>query len=195
MKTRLGTTRQGKVYIAVSLVLLGGSLYSVGAHAKHKRDAPIYTLGSGVADPNQAGNIDQAVTQTQQLLSALQSVNYDPVQLPDYNLMTLPDAQFAESEDDRQSDVSSYVFPDATMPEQSAIACYTDIYARTNRSYYTGDTSTAAPSGYFIVAWKNGTVQKVPVADVRRMTKADGTGIDCFPGMTGYDPALPHWRQ
>ena len=61
-------------------------------------------------------------------------------------------------------------------------------------SVYTGDQSASTPSGYCIVAWKNGTVQKVSVADIREIPyAADGSGVPCFPGMTGYDPALPHF--
>ncbi|MCW3098498.1 MAG: hypothetical protein JWL77_4116, partial [Chthonomonadaceae bacterium] len=90
---------------------------------------------------------------------------------------------------------TSYCFPDTSVPEQSQIACFSDIYARQNRSYYTGDTASGAPSGYFIVAWKNGTIQKVPVSDVRELPTPDGGTVDCFPGMTGYNPALRRWSD
>lgn len=195
MRTRLGISLKGKAYLGLSFVVLSGSLYGAAAHAKHQAAPPIYTTGDGIPDAASVGNIDQAVQQTQHLLTALQAVNYDPTQLPDYSLMTLPDAQYAEDRASEPTDASSYCFPDASVPEQSQIACFTDVDARQNRSYYNGDTSSAAPSGYFLVAWKNGTVQKVPVSDVRRLPTADGSSVDCFPGMTGYDTSLALWRQ
>ncbi|MCW3099746.1 MAG: hypothetical protein JWL77_5364 [Chthonomonadaceae bacterium] len=193
MKTRFGSTRQGKVYILLSVLLLCVAGY--GASAKHKQDTtPIFTTSTDTADPNLNGNIDAAVTQTQQLLTALQAVNYDPTQLPDMNLAILPDASMSDDETFRNPDCLSYSFP--TEPELSQIACYSEIYARQNMSMYTGDQSTSAPSGFYIVAWKNGTVQKVAVADVREIPcAADGSGVPCFPGMTGYDPALPNFMK
>jgi hypothetical protein len=185
MKTRLGATRQGKMTLLLAVLLLAGSIYVVAAHAKHQGPTPIYTTSTNIPDPNVVGNINQAVQQTQQLVTALTVVNFDPSQLPDYTLLVLPDAQYAEDEPYQEANVASYVIPDGSIPEQNGIACYTGIYARQNTSYYAGDTSSSAPSGSFIVGWKNGTVQTIPVSQMRMMTDAAGEVIECFPGMAG----------
>lgn len=193
---RTGATKQRKVTLAILFVLLAGSIAAVTAHARHQAPPPIYTTGSDVPDPNRVGNIDQAMQQTQRLLTALKAVNFDPIELiksQDFDLMVLPDAKFAENEAERGTNSTSYCFPD--VPEQRQIACFTDIYARQNRSYYKGDTMTGAPSGFFIVAWKDGRVQAVPVNQVRELPTPDGGTVDCFPGMTGYNPALRRWSD
>jgi hypothetical protein len=193
MKTQFGKTKV-KIYLSCAFVLLTGSLVAVAAHAKHQAPMPIYTTSTDVRDPNQVGNIDAAVQHTQKLLTALKAANFNPVQLPDMNLAHLPDAAMSDDPLYLNPDCLSYCFP--TEPELSQIACYSEIYARQNMSVYTGDRSTSAPSGYYIVAWKNGTVQKVAVADIREIPcAADGSGVPCFPGQTGYDPALPHFLK
>lgn len=192
---RFGSTRSGKVYITIALTLLVTSSYGFYRHARAQGGLPVWTSGSDVQDPNAVGNIGQAMQQAQQLMTALQNANGDPTQVVVSNpsLLVLPDHQYAENTFERGDNVASFIFPDDQLPEQSQLVFYCDIYARQNTAIYTESSGQSSPSGYFILGWKDGTVQQVSVASARYVTRADGTRVVVFPGMNGYNATAPVW--
>ncbi len=182
-----------------AVVFFGWNLYRnrVPAGAVREGEVPIGRLAADVPDATKAGDPDAAMRQLQQLMDALRANNWDPMRVP-ASLRRLSDAKFSESSDERSTG-EAVAFPtqpsapqDGNAPEYERIAFYTGVYARFNRSYYQGDRSQSHPSGYYIVGWKDGRIEKVPTMKVRVFTSRNrraGAQLLCFPGMAEYDTA------
>lgn len=154
----------------------------------YHRSQPLYTTGSDVPDPARVGHPEFALAKGQAIYTAYRQAGGDVARIP-FSLCMLPDQKYAETAIDRNPQTTAWEFP--RMPEYKDVLCYTDLYARANRSYYRGDTAKAHPTGYFIVVWKSGKVEKVPVAALRMIATKQGL-ITAFPGMPGYATGQPH---
>ncbi len=162
-------------------------------------EVPLPGLAAKTIDATKTGDPEAGMRQLQQLMDALRANNWNPVKVP-RSLLTLPDGRFAENPAFR--DRPNIVFPSMPTPEKykkdqvpefEPIAFYTEVYARFNRSYYKGDRSQSQPTGYFIVGWKDGRIEKVPVMQVRTFVSRDARRDEtyCFPGMPEYAAAKP----
>lgn len=196
-----------RLWLALALGLLTIALLGWNLHRNHtqasdgavrKDEIPISRLAANVPDAAKAGDPDAAIRQLHQLLGALRAHNWDSLRVP-VSLQTLSDAKFAESPIDRNYE--HICFPNQPkmpekyhIPEFEQVAFFTNIYARYNRAYYKGDRSQSHPSGFVIVGWKDGRIEKVPIMQLRRFTSSnpDVPGeMVCYPGMAVYDTAKP----
>ncbi len=169
---------------ALAIGIGGGFLYR-----GHQNSLPLYTTGSDVPDAAQTGSVEQSIAKAKELLATYNRVNGDVGRIP-FPLMTLPDQHHAENPAHRANNVTAWCFPsdDALYKD---VAFYTDIYCRQNRSYYKGDKSKAKPSGFLIVVWKNGAIEKIP-AEKMRLISSGGQRLQGFPGLPGYETGEPH---
>ncbi len=168
------------------------------AGAVRADEVPLKGFEAKTLDATKTGDPDAAMQHLHQLMAALRANNWDanPKKVP-LALQTLPDAKFAENPADRNGEC---IFlpnqPDTPkdhyIPEFEPIAFYTRIYARYNRAYYKGDRSQSHPTGYVIVGWKDGRIEKIPVTQVRQFRSSNSSipgELDCYPGMAVYDTA------
>lgn len=173
---------------AASLLVLASGL---GGWRFVQENTPLYTTGADVPDAAQAGNPEAAMEHSRKLLAMLRDANWDLKKVP-WEARLLPDRRFAEKPDMRSDRVTSYCFSCADpSPEYQEVAFYTGLYARQNTSRYTGRNgpeTRSRPTGFYIVGWKDGTVNQVLVQDVRLYRTSRGTNIPVFPGMNEYDP-------
>ncbi len=157
-------------------------------------EVPLKGFEAKTLDATKAGDPDAAMRQLHELMDAMRANNWNPIKVP-RSLLTLADARFAEDPADRGA--AHIVFPSLPdvpecVPEYEPIAFYTNIYARYNRSYYKGDRSQSHPTGYVIVGWKDGRIEKVPIMQVRTFVSRNSDVTDCFPGMPEYATAKPN---
>ena len=158
-------------------------------------NTPIRTTGDDAPDGVKAGNPTATIAQLHKIMDFVEPNGW---KLPrvltkeDIDLTYLPDQKFSESDFERKSNVSAVFF----KPFSSEIALYTDIYARQNRAYFSGDRSQGKPSGYYLVAYKKTKqINQIPVEQVRNLKNPQkGEDILCFPGQEGYDTAEPDLR-
>ncbi len=164
-------------------------------------EIPLPGLAAKTRDAAKTGDPEATMRQLRQLMDALRANNWNPTKVP-RSLQTLPDAQFAELPTDRNP-AECIAFPSMPVPEKfkylqdpefEPIAFYTDIYARYNRSYYKGDRSQSHPTGYVIVGWKDGRIEKVPIMQLREFRGSNPNthgDLTCYPGMPEYATAKP----
>lgn len=151
---------------------------------------PLYVTGQDVPPAHVVGNLDDTMKRCRKLLKALEKngwtdgycENKNPIP---YEMLTLPDQKYAEHPHLRES--TAFWIP-ANQPRYEQIAFMTEIYMRQNSAHYRGNRSVSTPSGFLLVAWKDGRIEQVPVHDVR--TGEDGRGY-IVPGMKGYRDDLP----
>lgn len=88
--------------------------------------------------------------------------------------------------------VSPWCFVPTDDPILGEVALYTDLYVKKNIVIYKNEKGDAAPEGFFIVCYRDGTVAKVPVKDVKVVYRP-GTIKEksyVFPGTKLYKPTL-----
>ncbi len=147
-------------------------------------------------DPLIVGGPDAAVQRTYKVIELLRAAkwNSDKVSLAD---LRLPDARYGERAALRNPWTTTYCLPNEpdgsprNEPVYKDVACYTDLYARVNPTYYRGDRVKFKPEGFYIVGWKDGRVTKVPIGDVRWNPGVKEKVALSFPGMPNYDPSGP----
>ncbi len=188
--------------VLLAIILVGWNLRrnqnQMPTGAVRADEVPLSGLTENIPDATQAGDPEASMRQLRQLMDALRANNWDVTKIS-RSLLTLPDGRFAENSVLR--DHPNILFPNQPrmpdrffVPEYEPIAFSTDIYARFNRSYYKGDRSLSHPTGYVIVGWKDGRIEKVPITQVRTFVSrnpAMSSKKDCYPGMPEYATAKP----
>jgi hypothetical protein len=135
---------------------------------------------------------DGAMRQAQELLDAYRAANWNHRQVPE-GLWRLPDQVNHENASLRVPGVQSFIlqknFADVY---DNKLAFYSDLYVRMNPQYVDGDRVQANPSGFAIVGWRDGTVDKVPWQQIRfkPVTPGSTQRVWVFPGVSGYQNAL-----
>lgn len=134
------------------------------------------------------GDPDHTIEVGRQLLAALKERNWDWHGIPD-ELLRVPDQynwQFAPT--------SPGFWTWSTCPQpayQDEVAFVCSLYTWRELEVVPGIEGRLHMSGFYIVGWKDGRVERVPVEDARQYPVAGGSTITIFPGMSEYDPALP----
>lgn len=172
--------------IVISLACLCGAGVGIGVNA-YQSSRPLYTTGKEVADAAKAGNPEYAEQRARELYPKWQQCYGDLGEIR-FDMTTLPDQKYAENPDNRRANTTAWTFP-IYDPEYSSVAFYTDLYARRNRSYYKGDKSEAHPTGFFLVMWKDGKLERIPTSKLRMLNNKDGHGVTVWPGLPGYEHA------
>jgi len=137
----------------------------------------------------------QAIDQAHDLYAALAAVNFNPA-LADKNLQFLPDQDFSEDPQFHDNHTSAFSIP-RWEGYQNRVAFYTEIFVQMHRDAPVGDSVAVHPTGDYIVCKWDGTVQTVPISDVR-FAPATGPSGDkrsypVFPGMPQYATADKLW--
>jgi hypothetical protein len=152
---------------------------------------PIRAMTAGIPDAAKVGDVETSIARFKELLAKYEASNWNPRNLKKAD-MILPDGRFAEDSVYRMPGMPHVNLPGgeaAMSPEMDPIAFWTEIYARMNPVAYKGDMVKRRPTGFYLVAWKDGKIEKVPVQDVRLISKAGGH-FPVFPGMPAYNTSL-----
>lgn len=155
----------------------------------YRQSLPVYTFGTGVPDVTKHGNPEYAEKRARELLVLYKQVNGDVGRMGGLDNLRLPDQRMAEVPDSRAANTSAWSFP-YSCKAYDDVAFFTDLYARRNIKYFRGDKSESHPAGFFIVAWKNGKVERVPVSSLRLIPYGNQRILG-WPGMPGYSSSLP----
>jgi hypothetical protein len=156
----------------------------------------VYRSGTDVPDPGKVGTPDKTIERGRELVALLRKSNWKITKEFPLEKLTVDDQRYAEFPQDRTRQ-TSFGIPKQQPPyEDVAVIC--DTYVRKNITAQRGGTSSQAPTGFFIVGFKDGRVEKVPVEQVRvkeyPMEGASTRRIGLlFPGTKGYDPNLPRF--
>lgn len=182
------------IAILVAVSSLGGGAYFVGREAmkssKLEPTANIYT----------EKNYDDAIEHCRVLWAALRDNGWEPRNV-DPSLLRLADQDFAEDPSRRGPDAQSFAIPTYRSDPNSVyqnVAFFTTLYVRKNASNGSGPELGRRfnPTGYYIVCFKDGRVEKVSVLDVRFVsnpTGPQGGTMPVFPGMAAYRLDLPKY--
>ena len=136
------------------------------------------------------GDIEGSMDTARKLLVALRENNWQWKQF-DWNLMRVPDQDYDQDLHRQQPKMATWVHAGYSDAEyRDKVAFYSLLYTRSHLEVIPGIEGVNHFEGFYIVAWKDGRVEKVPVADVRLYPKSDYF-ITVFPGMDQYDASLP----
>jgi hypothetical protein len=140
----------------------------------------------------QNSDVIRAIAHSKRLIQSLEAVGWDASRIP-RELRVLPDQGKAEILAKRTGE--SFVFVcSSKLPLYHQVAFFTDLYARSNRRSFKNNVNVKSPEGFWLVAWKDGRVTKVPVGDIRVIVGTTPRGkklTPVFPGMDAYDENLP----
>ncbi len=174
------------------LWLIALCLLTAGFYAYQQNSALAIHQIAQLPNPT-AGGADAAVERTREIIPLLRSVGWDSLKIKASTLQ-LPDRGLAEDEAYRRPNQPSYLFPNGSGkfmdgdPVYEKVACVSEIYVKANPTYYADDKARFTPGGFYIVGWKDGTVTKVAVRDVRYNPGIKEKSVMTFPGMPNYDP-------
>jgi hypothetical protein len=177
------------VVLVILLGVISGALwYRVG------KNRPVFDTSRGVPNILEHGNSDDAVKRGSVLISELSKNSWNPFKIKKYYL-ELPDQSMSDVSEVRKSDVSAWCIVPLDDPAISEVAIYTDLYVRRNLKVYKGDVGTANPEGFYIVGFRDGHIDKVPLSDVRiAVIKGQGR-VMVFPGTKFYNKNLPRLHK
>lgn len=128
------------------------------------------------------GDVDGAMDQSRVLMSKLQQNNWDFASLG-RDLLRLPDQDFAQNPELRSMHDTSFCFPDDPLFRN--VAFYSTLY--TTRG--SGHENT---HGFYIVGYRDGRVEQVPVSNIRLLPRHGSHGVwdEVWPGIKGYSDSL-----
>ncbi|MCW5935715.1 MAG: hypothetical protein KIT11_00205 [Fimbriimonadaceae bacterium] len=161
--------------LTASLALAG---FAFGRSLSEKTDA----LGAG--DPVNAEAVARAIA------LQLRANGNQPVRLP-RGLTLLADQKLASDREDRDNPVS-FCTPRPDHPVLGELAAYTNLYIRSNFQRGEGDEGWTNPEGFYVIAWRDGRVERVPFGTERYVWAYEGEArlYTVFPGMTAYANAV-----
>jgi hypothetical protein len=157
----------------------------------------VYRSGADVPDPAKVGTPDATVERGRELVALLRQSDWKISKGFPMDKLTVADQRNAEFPQDRKQQ-TSFGIPKSQPPyEDIAVIC--DTYVRKNITAKQSGASSQAPSGFFIVGFKDGRVEKIPVDQVRvkeypRPGSSNRRIGLLFPGTKEYDPSLPPFR-
>ncbi|MGC4043471.1 MAG: hypothetical protein QM758_06670 [Armatimonas sp.] len=172
-----------KVALLVSLVVVGAFTgYKILAAPK-----PIRKIAADVPDAAVVGNPKQTEEECRALLNKMKSVGWDWKKLKqdDFHFSGLKNCEDKDIREGRGMPLMAY-------PGSEQVAFANFLYIRENAEVYEGDNIIKKPSGFYVVAWKNGDITRVPIEDTR-LARVPGTAgyRVVFPGMKEYDAGNP----
>lgn len=158
----------------------------------------LFTTGTDVPDPNKIGSVESAMNQAHQLIDYLRLNNWpSDIKVP-LELRRLPEQKYDEIPGNRDEHEPSFILYDPTLnlatPE---VAFVSKTFYRRNVSRYKediGETTTSRPSGFFIVGYRDGRIEKIAPSAVRMIADPNQpqAAVETFPGCQSYRDDLPH---
>lgn len=138
------------------------------------------------------GNPEQTMEVGRQLLGELRAHNWD-WQAVDSRYKWAPDQEFYQFAPNGRG---YWTWGHDERSEYAdEVAFYSTLYTWYDFEPIPGIEGRLHVSGFIIVAWKDGRVERVPMEDVRLYPVEGRKSIMVFPGMKEYDPNLPTWGQ
>lgn len=135
------------------------------------------------------GDPEAAIRQLHQLWNALKAQDFERKITPQiFALLDLQDESLSPKRSYRSERTVSVTLP--VVPEYGDVLFFTDLYVDPRVKRGPGDLAIPSPAGFFIVGWRDGRIEKVPIEDIR-MLSLGGKQIYCFPGMPQYREDLP----
>ncbi|MEQ1935986.1 MAG: hypothetical protein ABL962_19200 [Fimbriimonadaceae bacterium] len=156
--------------------------------------APPLTAGKRVVkNLVKFGDPEGTIEVGRRLLAELQSNNYDWNALWERDdIMHVPDQEFYQHAPPPEMRARHYTWsPCPQLEYQDEVAFYSNIYTWEDFTVIPGIEGRLHISGFYIVAWKDGRVERVPVEDTRLYPVAKDRLITVFPGMSEYRADLP----
>jgi hypothetical protein len=137
-----------------------------------------------------SAQIPDAMRQAGDLAQALAQVGFDATKV-DPKLLRLPDQEFDQDVQARAQGVPSFCVPIDAIYDQ--VACYTTLYSQVILEPSPGNEAKGRHTGFVIVAWKNGKVEKIGVESIRLMPRPghDNQFLYVWPGLSVYSTDLP----
>lgn len=128
-----------------------------------------------------------AMQQARQLLEALSANNWDS-SLVNQQLLRHFDQDFAGEPFQRSPNSPTFFVSRPDSIYWDSVAFYATLYVRRNIGPGNGPEGIVShPEGFFIVGWKNGTVNKIPISQVRlKRYPGEKSYAYIFPGMERY---------
>lgn len=167
------------------ILILGGIIGTAAAKNPGQRPEP---------NALEQGDVKESIKIFSALYEDLKSHNFDvkKVALQKYRL---PDQDLTEYAANRDRNTVVIYLPNAMTPEYKNLAFYTDIYVRLNIRHFPNEKNDSRPEGFYLVCWKDGRIQKVPVEKVRILKRPKHDRMQeylpVFPGMAAYRDNLP----
>lgn len=166
--------------LAALLAIAIGAAWKIGEAPRTGR-APVKNLAK-------EGDLEGTLEVGRQLVAELAAKNWD-WNAVNQNLLKVPDQysyQFAPEGD------GLWTWHPCPQPEfENEVAFYSMLYTWRSMDVVPGVEGRLAVTGSYIVGWKDGRVESVPVDDVRLCPSEDDTFVCVFPGMEAYNPDLP----
>lgn len=167
--------------LAALLAFAFGAAWKLGGSPRVGR-APVKNL-------TKEGDLEGTLTVGRQLVAELAEKNWD-WKAVNQNLLKVPDQynfQFAPEGE------GMWTWAPCTQPEyQNEVAFFSQLYTWREFNRVPGIEGRLKVTGSYIVGWKDGRVETVPVSDVRLYPSSQAdTYLYVFPGMDEYDADLP----
>lgn len=146
-----------------------------------------------VKDLSQSGDPKGSMEVARALLQELREHDWDWNAVSNRaDLMRVPDQDYCQNP---LLEVRFYTWVPARQNiYQDEVAFYSSLYTWNEMTVVPGHEARLSQTGFYIVAWKDGLVERVPVHD-SRLYPTSGTLLNVFPGMSEYDPDLPGWES
>ena len=174
--------RHGFTSLRTSFVLAGAMAAGFAA-------TRIVTHGDFARPTLSKGGVDGAMAQAKVLLSELRDADWE-IRKVDQRLLNLPERGLrGEAKDDPHA--PSFM-RDSVHPEYDEVAFICSTFVDRELTVVPGIEGTLSITGFYIVAWKSGQIDKIDVRDVRLLAIKAGepSWIRVFPGMDEYDAGL-----
>ncbi len=178
MKKTIGFTSSRTLVLILATVAVG---FAVTRIAMSTAKAPT---------AEKKGGIDNAMEQARRLVAELKEADWN-IHGVDQSLLRLPEQDYVQAKVFRSPDMTSFAIPRGD-PVYDEVALYSSTFV--NWVPKDGKSGASARTGYYIVAWMDGRVNTVDVADVRYfpVPGKDDQMLYVFPGMDEYDAALKY---
>ena len=166
-------------------------LIRASTHFQEPQGPAIYDGSRTTANVLTQGNVDETVRRLLHVYDLLKANNFDPNTRLTRDDLILPDQNLSDNRDYNSLEASAIIVP--TNAACKEVALYTDLYTRCNLRAYQGDVSVPHPEGFYLVVWKTGQAERIPIKDVRRLATGgpDNEFVYVFPGMESYSATLP----
>lgn len=158
-----------------------------------------WTLGNSVASPPTVnrtvknlsieGDPDHTMAVGRQLIAQLQEHNWNWDEV-DTNLLKVPDQEFWQN---APNGPGYWTWARCAEDIYNEVAFYSNLYVWNEFERIPGIEGKLHVSGFYIVGYRDGRVEKVPVGQTRLYPITNDQLLTVFPGMSEYDPNLPKW--
>jgi hypothetical protein len=177
-----------KLYVLACLCVAGSALSFGYLRGTSEARASQPARSSVTVNLLEQNSLATTSERARQLMAALRENNWSANGV-DRELLRVPDQDLAQIPSDRADYVPTFWCPSADNVYDE-IAFYSMLYVRRDFTVAPGSEGRTQYSGFFLVGYRSGEVEEVPVQDVRILWR-DGIGKPVFPGMAEYSSELP----